>query len=76
MVMRSPKTGAFMAHYSWARPTVTLHNIFAGKPWADVSGELDITNHTAGITATLKFSPTNFLSRTVCSKVSIALLFF
>ena len=77
LLIKDPNTGVLNAHYSWKRVAMTLHNIIVGKQWLDFHGEIQVMNHTNGMSALLKFIPTPVFSRQVLRKVSylLSLLF-
>ncbi|XP_063676465.1 oxysterol-binding protein 1-like isoform X2 [Bolinopsis microptera] len=44
-------------HFSWMKPTTTIHNIILGQLWNDQEGTVTITNHSTGQKACLFFQP-------------------
>eukprot|EP00116_Pleurobrachia_bachei_P012022 sb/3472284/ len=44
-------------HFSWKKPTTTIHNIILGQLWNDQEGTITITNHQTGDMGCLYFIP-------------------
>ena len=50
-------------HYTWNKVSTTVQNIIVGKLWVDLSGEIELQEHTTGAKGSVRFYPYSYFSR-------------